>query len=80
MSFLSPKERQLNEIEVNFDFGFDLDFNFYNNPILRQRLNIGSQVFHSKDYARDFLIIIKILDRLNFSLIKQEFINSEFIS
>ena len=34
----------------------------------------------SKDYARDFLIIIKILDRLNFSLIKQEFINSEFIS
>jgi len=35
---------------------------------------------NSKDYARDFLIIIKILDRLNFLLIKQEFINSEFIS
>ena len=34
----------------------------------------------SKDYARDFLIIVKILDRLNFSLMKQEFINSEFIS
>jgi hypothetical protein len=26
VSLLSPKERQLNEIEANFDFGFDLDF------------------------------------------------------
>jgi len=53
VSLLSPKERQLNEIEANFDFGFDLDFNFYNNPILTsQRLKIGSQVFHSQDYAR----------------------------
>ena len=26
VSLLSPKERQLNEIEANFYFGFDLDF------------------------------------------------------
>ena len=53
VSLLSPKERQLNEIEANFDFGFDLDVNFYNNPILTsQQLKIGSQVFHSQDYAR----------------------------
>ena len=41
---------------------------------------LAQKLQDSKDYARDFLIIIKILDRLNFSLIKQEFINSEFIS
>jgi hypothetical protein len=52
VSLLSPKERQLNEIEANFDFGFDLDFNFYNNPICIQRrfLNPRPSCYRDRDH------------------------------
>jgi hypothetical protein len=50
---LNPRDRPLNDFETSFNFGidFDLDFNFFKNPILTsQRLKIGSQIFHSQDY------------------------------
>ena len=40
-------------LRTPIDLNITLMFNFYNNPILSsQRLKIGSQVFHSQDYAR----------------------------
>lgn len=76
---LNPSERCLNDYEASFNFGpdFDFDFNFFKNPILTsQRLKIGSQIFHSQDYARvgprksNFIISYKNQNATQYGLIK----------
>lgn len=76
---LNPRERPLNDFETSFNFGidFDLDFNFFKNPILTsQRLKIGSQIFHSQDYSRvgprisNFVIAYKNQNETHYGVIK----------
>lgn len=43
-------------------------------------LQLVKSLNSSKEYARDFLVITKILDRLGFGLIKQDFIKYELIA
>lgn len=51
-----------------------------NNKATLELILLSQKLKNSKEYVKDFLTIVKILDRLGFSLIKQEFIKSEFFS
>ena len=51
-----------------------------NNKATLEVLQLVKSLNSSKEYARDFLVITKILDRLGFGLIKQDFIKYELIA
>ena len=51
-----------------------------NNKATLEVLQLVKNLNSSKEYARDFLVITKILDRLGFGLIKQDFIKYELIA
>ena len=51
-----------------------------NNKATLEVLQLVKNLNTSKEYARDFLVITKILDRLGFGLIKQDFIKFELIA
>ena len=51
-----------------------------NNKATLEVLQLVKNLNSSKEYARDFLAITKILDRLGFGLIKQDFIKYELIA
>ena len=51
-----------------------------NNKATLEVLQLVKNLNSSKEYARDFLVITKILDRLGFGLIKQDFIKYELIT
>ena len=51
-----------------------------NNKATLEVLQLVKNLNSSKEYARDFLVITKILDRLGFRLIKQDFIKYELIA
>ena len=51
-----------------------------NNKATLEVLQLVKNLNSSKEYARDFLVITKILDRLGFGLLKQDFIKYELIA
>ena len=53
IKLLDPKQRFMTEEESSFNLAlnFDLDFNYFNDPICTShRLKFGSKIYHSQDY------------------------------